>query len=198
MALGYRYLLTSGKWHSPLNLLYIDPDVKYIPTEGKPAAWDKLKSSEKAGQESEMDDANITAANIAEENVAVASKIMAATQDQAPPGFKLVAVKPSTRSTTKVAGKKALPILNTTIPNFPGRLVRSPTEPKANLAGLILRAVVTSRTPKGRYRVQISGSVPEKGGYRNRDDLELMDKRGLTAAAVKKLQGLTEGKAASY
>ena len=72
MALGYRYLLTNGKWYSPLNLLYLDPDVKYIPTDGKSAAWDKLKSSKKAGQESEMDDADITAANVEEENVAVA------------------------------------------------------------------------------------------------------------------------------
>ena len=76
--------------------------------------------------------------------------------------------------------------------------MRHPTEPKANLAGLVLRAVVTSRTNKGRYIVQISGSVPEKGGYRDHDDLSLMDKRGLTGATVKIIQGLSEGKAASY
>jgi len=199
VAMSYRYLLTNGKWYSPLNLLYLDPDVTYIPTEGKTAAWDKLKGSETAQQESEMDDSDIMAANIETENVAVASKIIAAMNGQAPPGFEFVPVKPSTRSTTKkMAGKKALPILDTVIPNFPGRLVRHPTEPKANLAGLVLRAVVTSRTKKGRYRVQISGSVPEKGGYRDRDDLALMDTRGLTAALVKKLQGLSEGKAASY
>ena len=77
-------------------------------------------------------------------------------------------------------------------------LARHPTEPKANLAGLVLRGVVTSRTKKGRYRVQISGSVPEKGGFRDHTDLELMDKRGLTGTTVKKLQGFSEGKAASY
>ena len=76
--------------------------------------------------------------------------------------------------------------------------MRSPTEPKANLAGLVLRAVVISRTKKGRYLLQISGTVPEAGGYRERDDLELMDKRGLTGAMVKKVQGFSEGKAASY
>ena len=156
---------------APLNLLYLDPDVKYIPTEGKAHAWDKLKGSETAQQESEMDDSDIMAANIETENIAVASKILAAMKKQAP-GLELASVKPSTRSTTKkVAGKKALPILDTVIPNFPGRLVRHPTEPKANLAGLVLRAVVVSRTAKGRYIVQISGSVPEKGGYRDHDDL---------------------------
>ena len=82
VALSYRYLLTNGKWYSPLNLLYLDPDVKYIPTEGKAHAWDKLKSSETAQQESEMDDADIMSANIEEENVAVASKILAAMQKQ--------------------------------------------------------------------------------------------------------------------
>ena len=76
-------------WESPLNLLYLDPDVKYIPTEGKAHAWDKLKGSEKAGQESEMDDADIMAANIEEESIAVASKILAAMQKQAP-GLELV------------------------------------------------------------------------------------------------------------
>ena len=55
IALSYRYLLSNSKWYSGLDLLYIDPDVKYIPTKRGDAEW-KLRSSKKAQQEAEMSD----------------------------------------------------------------------------------------------------------------------------------------------
>ena len=86
------------------------------------------------------------------------------------------------------------------IPNFPGSLVRSPTEPKTSLQGLVLSAIVLSmRKGKGhRYNLQISDAVPETGGWRERDDLELMDRRGATVPLIKKTQSMTEDEASAY
>ena len=79
--------------------------------------------------------------------------------------------------------------------------MRSPTEPKSSLQGLVLSATVLSkRKGKGhRYNLRISGAVPEvNGGWRNRDDLELMNKRVATIPLIRKLQAMTEDEASSY
>ena len=49
-----------------------------------------------------------------------------------------------------------------------------------------------------RYNLRISGAVPEVGGWRERDDLVLMDKRGATIPLIKKTQAMTEDEASSY
>ena len=86
------------------------------------------------------------------------------------------------------------------IPNFPGALVRSPSEPKTSLQGFVLSATVLSKKKgKGhRYNLRISGAVPETGGWRERDDLELMDKRGATVPLIKNTQSMTEDEASAY
>ena len=66
------------------------------------------------------------------------------------------------------------------------------------LNGIVLRATVTSRTKKGRYLLAIEGGVPSKGGYVERDDLALVERRGLSAAVVKRLQRLTLNQASAF
>ena len=125
-------------------------------------------------------------------------KIIDALQGQAPPGYKLVKIdepKPKPKAAPKPT------VIGQVIPNFPGALVRSPTEPKSSLQGLVLSATVLSkRKGKGhRYNLKISGAVPEvNGGWRNRDDLELMNKRVATIPLIRKLQAMTEDEASSY
>ena len=113
------------------------------------------------------------------------------------PGYKLVKVDappPKPKAPPKPS------MIGQVIANFPGALVRSPSEPKATLQGLVLSATVLSkRKGKGhRYLLQISGAVPETGGWRERDDLELMDKRGATVPLIKKTQAMTEDEASAY
>ena len=52
----------------------------------------------------------------------------------------------------------------------------------SSLRSLVLSATVLSkRKGKGhRYNLRISGAVPEVGGWRERDDLQLVDKQGAT------------------
>ena len=71
---------------------------------------------------------------------------------------------------------------------MPGSLVRDPGSKGLTLDGIVLRATVASRTKKGRNLLAIEGSVPSKGGYVMRDDLALVERRGLSAATVKRLQ----------
>ena len=89
IALSYRYLLSNSKWYSGLDLLYIDPDVKYIPTKKGGAEW-RLRSSKKAQEEAEMSDDELDEKRGTEEAKATAVKIIDALQGQAPPGYKLV------------------------------------------------------------------------------------------------------------
>ena len=81
---------------------------------------------------------------------------------------------------------------------MPGSLVRDPGSKGLTLDGIVLRATVTSRTKRNRYLLDIEGSVPSKGGYVERDDLALVERRGLSAAVVKRLMRLTLNQASAF
>jgi hypothetical protein len=132
--------------------------------------------------------------------------------DEAPPVTRAMAEKvdevlpddetprPATARQQAVAKKKKKTpgILGTVIRNMPGSMVRDPGSKGLTLDGIVLRATVTSRTKKGRYLLDIEGSVPSKGGYVERDDLALVERRGLSAAVVKRLQRLTLNQASEF
>ena len=133
--------------------------------------------------------------------------------DEAPPVTRAMAEKvdevlpddetprPATARQQAVAKKKKKKtpgILGTVIRNMPGSMVRDPGSKGLTLDGIVLRATVTSRTKKGRYLLAIEGSVPSKGGYVERNDLELVERRGLSAAVVKRLQRLTLNQASEF
>ena len=50
----------------------------------------------------------------------------------------------------------------------------------------------------GRYLVDIAGSVPVAGGYEERDDLELLDRKGMTAGLVAKVRTMTVDRASAF
>ena len=105
------------------------------------------------------------------------------------------------------AGRQTVAI-GLAIENMPGALVQDlrPGVPKDhNFRGLVLSATVASRTSTGRYLLSIEGTVPAPAGqakasaaFEHRTDLKLTDKRGLTAALVKRLAGLTEDEACEW
>jgi len=135
--------------------------------------------------------------------------------DEAPPVTRAMAEKvdevlpddetprPATARQQAVAKKKKKKrtgqVLGMVIKNMPGSLVQDPdSKVGVSLQGIVLRATVTSRTKKGRYLLAIEGSVPSKGGYVERDDLALVERRGLSAAVVKRLQRLTLNQASEF
>ena len=134
--------------------------------------------------------------------------------DEAPPVTRAMAEKvdevlpddetprPATARQQAVAKKKKKKtgqVLGTVIKNMPGSLVQDPdSKVGVSLQGIVLRATVASRTKKGRYLLDIEGSVPSKGGYAMRNDLELVERRGLSAAVVKRLQRLTLNQASEF
>ena len=103
------------------------------------------------------------------------------------------------KSQSKKRKREPTKVIGVVLKNFPGSLVQDPNEKRGvSLRGLVLRAVVVARTKKGRYLVEIAGSVPVPGGYEERDDLELVDRKGMTAGLVAKVRGMTVDQASSY
>ena len=99
----------------------------------------------------------------------------------------------------KAKKKKTGQILGMVIKNMPGSLVQDPdSKVGVSLQGIVLRATVISRTKKGRYLLDVEGSIPTTGGYVMRDGLELVDRRGLSAAMVKRLYSLTLNQASEF
>jgi hypothetical protein len=95
VALLYRYLLSNGKWYSGLDLLFIDPDVHYIPPQQtkKGDGWygvRKFRSSTKAKQEATMDEEQLEQAKASDDAQAQADRVARALD--VPPGYKLVPV----------------------------------------------------------------------------------------------------------
>ena len=99
----------------------------------------------------------------------------------------------------KAKKKKTGQILGMVIKNMPGVLVQDP-ESKAgvSLQGIVLRATVVSRTKKGRYLLDVEGSVPATGGYVERSGMKLADRKGLSATTVRRLQKLTLNQASEF
>ena len=103
------------------------------------------------------------------------------------------------KSKSKKRKREPTKVIGVVLKNMPGSLVQDPNEKRGvSLRGLVLRAVVVGRTKKGRYLVDIAGSVPVAGGYEERDDLELLDRKGMTAGLVAKVRGMTVDQASDF
>ena len=108
---------------------------------------------------------------------------------------------PIQRAAKKKRGKSSA-VLGALIANLPGALVKDPYTKGSSLQGVVLEARVVERVKKGKqagkYRLEISGAVPSKGGYTERDDLQLLGKKFVSAATVRRYQRLTEDQAYVY